>query len=93
MSADAATRVDGKVVVITGGSQGLGEATARLLRERGAAGLALVARDRERGEAVAAELTGDGCRAVFVGAELGDADACESAIAQIDERSAWCTAC
>jgi NAD(P)-dependent dehydrogenase (short-subunit alcohol dehydrogenase family) len=86
VSSDAAGAVMvGKVVVVTGGSQGLGEATARLLRERGAAGLALVARDRERGEAVAAELTGEGCRAVFVAAELGDADACASVIAQIDE--------
>ena len=75
----------GQVVVVTGGSQGLGEATARLLRERGAAGLALVARDRERGEAVAAELTSDRCRAVFVAAELGDADDCASVIAQVDD--------
>jgi NAD(P)-dependent dehydrogenase (short-subunit alcohol dehydrogenase family) len=85
MSMDAdLSRMDGRVVVVTGGSQGLGEATARLLKARGAAGLVLVARGRERGDAVAGELDGDGCRAIFVEAELGDADACHAVIARTD---------
>jgi len=77
-------RLDGKVVLITGGSQGLGEATARLAKARGAAGLVLVARDRGKGQRVAADLTGDGCRAIFVEAELASADACAGAIAITD---------
>ena len=77
-------RLDGKVVLITGGSQGLGEATARLAKARGAAGLVLVARDRSKGQRVAADLTGDGCRAIFVEAELASADACAGAIAITD---------
>ena len=78
-------RLDGKVVLITGGSQGLGEATARLARARGASGLVLVARDGAKGERVADALTGTDCRAVFVEAELSSADACERAIAVADE--------
>jgi NAD(P)-dependent dehydrogenase (short-subunit alcohol dehydrogenase family) len=82
---DTVARLDGRVVVVTGGAQGLGEATARLAKQRGAAGLVLADRDRELGERVAAELDGDGCRAVFVPAELADPDACTEVIGRTDE--------
>jgi NAD(P)-dependent dehydrogenase (short-subunit alcohol dehydrogenase family) len=76
--------MDGKIVVVTGGSQGLGEATARLLRERGASGLVLVGRDQQRGKAVAKDLDGGSTKTIFVAAELADADACERVIAEAD---------
>jgi NAD(P)-dependent dehydrogenase (short-subunit alcohol dehydrogenase family) len=50
----------GKVAAITGGTQGLGEATARLLAARGAAGIAICGRNTERGEQVAREISGTG---------------------------------
>jgi NADP-dependent 3-hydroxy acid dehydrogenase YdfG len=49
--------IEGKVVVITGASSGLGEATARLLSEQGAL-IALGARRKDRIDALAAELGG-----------------------------------
>ena len=58
---------EGKVAVVTGGTQGLGEAVARLFAERGAAGLVICGRNRERGEAVAREI---GRQAAFVEADL-----------------------
>lgn len=61
---------DGRIALITGGSQGLGLATAELMKARGAAGLLLVGRDVSKGEAAAASLDGDGCRAVFCSADL-----------------------
>jgi NAD(P)-dependent dehydrogenase (short-subunit alcohol dehydrogenase family) len=67
--------LDGKVAVVTGGSQGLGEAIAREFAARGAAGLILTGRNRERGDAVAESLTAQGCRAVFHAADLADLDA------------------
>jgi NAD(P)-dependent dehydrogenase (short-subunit alcohol dehydrogenase family) len=70
--------------MITGAAQGLGEATARLAKERGAAGLVIVDRNRELGAAVAADLDSDGCRAIFVGADLADANDCLAAIAAAD---------
>ncbi len=66
------TQFSGKVAIVTGGTQGLGEAIARLLAERGAAGLVIVGRDRKRGKAVAEDIAKSGCKAVFVAANLAD---------------------
>jgi NAD(P)-dependent dehydrogenase (short-subunit alcohol dehydrogenase family) len=62
----------GKVAAITGGTQGLGEAAARLLARRGAAGIAICGRNRERGEQVAASITE--CPVLYVQADLADMD-------------------
>ena len=56
----------GKVAAITGGTQGLGEAIARLFAARGAAGLAICGRNVENGERVASEISGTGCPTEFV---------------------------
>jgi NAD(P)-dependent dehydrogenase (short-subunit alcohol dehydrogenase family) len=65
-------QMSGKVAVVTGGTQGLGEAIARLFAERGAAGLVVVGRNKKRGKAVADDITKSGCKTVFVAADLGD---------------------
>jgi len=64
-------RFTGKVAVITGGAQGLGEASARLMAARGAAGLVLVDR-KPAGEKVAQSLRDAGTKAIFVQADLAD---------------------
>ncbi|MDH3660412.1 MAG: SDR family oxidoreductase [Alphaproteobacteria bacterium] len=61
---------EGKVAVITGGTQGLGEGVARLFAARGAVGLAICGRNAERGEAIAAELSEAGTKTIFVPADL-----------------------
>ena len=75
----------GQYAVITGGTQGLGEATARLFAERGAAGLVICGRNTERGEAVARDISGSGCPTEFVHAELADVDECRALIAAADK--------
>ena len=57
--------IAGKVVVITGASSGLGEATARMLAREGAS-VVLGARRVERIEALAKELTDAGGKALAV---------------------------
>src|SRR5260370_347090 len=73
-----------KIAVVTGGTQGIGEAIARLFAARGAAGIAICGRNVERGEAVAADLDRVGCRAEFVRADLGDLDEARAVIAAAD---------
>jgi NAD(P)-dependent dehydrogenase (short-subunit alcohol dehydrogenase family) len=63
--------VGGKVVLVTGASRGIGEATARRLAAAGATVL-LAARGAERLEEVAAEINGSGGIAVAMPADLSD---------------------
>jgi NAD(P)-dependent dehydrogenase (short-subunit alcohol dehydrogenase family) len=60
----------GRIAAITGGTQGVGEATARLFAARGAAGLAICGRNWQRGEEVAREISGTGCPTEFIQADL-----------------------
>ena len=73
------------IAVVTGGTQGLGEAIARLFAERGAAGLVICGRNAERGEAVARDLTAQGCRTAFVQADLASMDDTRRVVARADE--------
>jgi len=71
------TRLDGKAIVVTGGTQGLGEAIAGACAEAGARAVCIVGRDRARGENVADRLGTLGCEMKFVSADLAsEADCC-----------------
>lgn len=72
-------RLDGRIGVVTGGTQGLGAATARLFAERGAAGLVICGRSRGKGEAVAADIEARyGTKTVYVQADLAEVESCRS---------------
>lgn len=66
----------GKVAVVTGGTLGVGESAARLMAERGLAGLVICGRNAERGEAVARDLNAAGTPTVFVRADMESVDDC-----------------
>jgi NAD(P)-dependent dehydrogenase (short-subunit alcohol dehydrogenase family) len=69
----AASSLAGKIAVVTGAAQGIGEATARLFLERGAGGVVLVDVQAEKLAAVAASLTAAGHKAIAVPTDLADA--------------------
>ena len=76
----------GRVMLVTGAAQGVGEATARLMAERGAAGLALVDRNAARLAVVAEAISATGCPAVAIVAELGEVADCFAAVDRAGER-------
>ncbi|MBZ9801141.1 SDR family oxidoreductase [Mesorhizobium sp. ES1-6] len=85
------SRFDGKVAIVTGSTQGLGEAICELMVARGLSGLVITGRNRERGEAVAGRLRAAGCRTVFVPADLsrhgevlGIVEACDREFGRVD---------
>jgi NAD(P)-dependent dehydrogenase (short-subunit alcohol dehydrogenase family) len=79
-------RIDGKVAVVTGGTQGLGAAIARQLAGAGAAGIVTCGRSREKGDAVAAKVAAEtGCELRFVPADLGVVADCRAVVAAADE--------
>ncbi|HEV7275970.1 MAG TPA: SDR family oxidoreductase [Devosiaceae bacterium] len=65
-------RLTGKIAIVTGAAQGIGEATARLFAARGIDGLLLSDRSEEKGRAVAKSLAEQGTKAEFIAADLMD---------------------
>lgn len=80
------SRVDGKIGVVTGGTQGLGAAVAWQLARSGAAGLVTCGRSVEKGTAVAQAIKGEtGCDVRFVQADLGVATDVRTVVAAADK--------
>jgi NAD(P)-dependent dehydrogenase (short-subunit alcohol dehydrogenase family) len=83
--------MDGKIAVVTGSTQGLGEAIANLFVERGVAGLVITGRNKERGAKVKKDLEAKGVKVTFVEADLSRLTdvrkimaACDQAFGRVD---------
>ena len=64
--------VEGRLFLVTGGTQGLGLEIARCLKKNGARGIALVSRSKGKGEEACAELDCGTCKVVYVCADMSD---------------------
>lgn len=72
-------RLAGKVALITGGTSGIGRATAVLFAREGAV-VVITGRNEERGREVVAEIEGEGGRAMFVRADVRFAEDCRRVV-------------
>lgn len=83
MSGQAAD-VAGKVVVVTGGAQGIGGGAARLCAERGAE-VIITDVQQEKGDALAQSLRDAGHKATFMQLDVRDAQAVENVFKKVGE--------
>jgi len=72
-------RLAGKVALITGGTSGIGQATALLLAQEGAK-VALTGRSEERGQAVVKGIVRTGGTAIFIRSDVRLAEECRRAV-------------
>jgi NAD(P)-dependent dehydrogenase (short-subunit alcohol dehydrogenase family) len=72
-------RFENKVALITGGTSGIGEATAFLFAREGAK-IAITGRDQTRGGAVVTRVVESGGNAIFVRTDVRKADDCKRAV-------------
>lgn len=84
-------RLEGKVVLVTGATQGIGRAIAEALARSGTGGLLVTGREPARGSEVATSLSQAGTPTTFVAADLADTtaparlvEACVSRFGRID---------
>jgi NAD(P)-dependent dehydrogenase (short-subunit alcohol dehydrogenase family) len=81
------SRLEGKIAIVTGGTQGLGAAIARLFAERGAAGVLTCGRSAAKGMAIATDITAaTNVPVSFVAADLARVEDCRAVVAAADQR-------
>ncbi|GLR09611.1 short-chain dehydrogenase [Mixta theicola] len=79
-------QLQGKVAVVTGGTQGVGAAIARQFTQQGAAAVIICGRNQDKGEKMAARLSSESAgKVTFVRADLSSVEDCRQVIATADE--------
>lgn len=72
-------RLEGKVALITGGTSGIGSATAFRFAQEGAK-VAITGRNSERGDQVVQDITASGGEALFIRSDVRKAEDCRQAV-------------
>jgi NAD(P)-dependent dehydrogenase (short-subunit alcohol dehydrogenase family) len=72
-------RLENKVALITGGTSGIGEATAILFAKEGAR-VAITGRNEQRGRDIADKIVRDGGQAIFIRTDVRSAEQCVKAV-------------
>jgi len=79
-------KLNGQVFLVSGGTQGIGEAIAKKLAANGAAGIAICGRNMERGQQVVSDLQNSDCESLFVKTDLENADECIALVESCDKK-------
>lgn len=77
-------KLDGKVIIVTGSTQGLGEGITRYLAQLGAKNLVICGRNEEKGEKVRQSLEEFNCNSIFIATDLAKESDCRFLVAECD---------
>ena len=77
---DTNKQFEGKVVIITGSTQGSGAETARLFASRGAKAITICGRQEDKGIKLKKEIEEIGSECLFVKADLSKIDDCKKIV-------------
>ena len=80
------TGLNGKIAIVTGGTQGLGATIATLFAARGAKGIVICGRNAAKGKAMAEMLAeSSGAEVIYQQADLGKVEDCRAVVAVCDK--------
>lgn len=77
-------KLDGKVIIVTGSTQGLGEGITRYLAQLGAKNIVICGRNEEKGEKVRQSLEELNCSSIFIATDLANESDCRFLVAECD---------
>jgi NAD(P)-dependent dehydrogenase (short-subunit alcohol dehydrogenase family) len=79
-------RLQDKIIIVTGGTQGVGEAIAIHAARQGAAGVVICGRQADKGKQVVERIESERAAGLFVPADLSVVEDCRSLVRACDER-------
>jgi NAD(P)-dependent dehydrogenase (short-subunit alcohol dehydrogenase family) len=77
--------MDGRIAVVTGSTQGLGETIAHLFADRGVKGMVIAGRNAKNGARVQSDLEKKGVKTIYVEADLAKLDDARKLVAACDK--------
>ena len=82
---EVAKQFEGKVVIVTGSTQGSGAETAKLFAARGAKAVTICGRQEDKGNQIKKEIEELGSRCLYVKADLLNVDDCKNIVSLTDK--------
>ena len=82
---DNSKQFDGKIIIVTGSTQGSGAETAKLFAARGAKAITICGRKENKGNQVKKEIEELGSKCLYVKADLSNVEDCKKIVALTDQ--------